>query len=105
NFIITHRGIRSLSKLLKYNALSNYFEEIITREDEFLKKPDPQSFLYKINKYKLSKEKVLAIGDRELDIKAAHAANIKSCFFDPKGKTHELADFNIKGLSELERIL
>ncbi|MEJ2252240.1 MAG: HAD-IA family hydrolase [Candidatus Lokiarchaeota archaeon] len=94
-----------MSKLLKYNALSNYFEEIITREDEFPKKPDPESFLYIINKYKLPKEKVLAIGDRELDIKAAHSTNIKSCFFNPKGKTHELADFNIKDLTELERIL
>jgi len=105
NFIVTHRGIKSLSKLLNYYDMEEYFEKIITHEDGFPKKPDPTSFLYLINDYKLPREKIIAIGDREIDIQTARAINIKSCYFNPEGKIQELADFNITNLIELKKIL
>jgi len=105
NFIVTHRGIKTLSKLLSYYIMEKYFEKIITYEDGFPNKPDPASFLYVINGNKLPREKVISIGDREIDIQTARAINIKSCFFNPEGKIQELADFNIKNLIELKKIL
>jgi len=105
NFIVTHRGIKTLSKLLNYYVMEKYFEKIIKYEDGFPNKPDPASFLYLINENKLPREKVIAIGDREIDIQTARAINIKSCFFNPEGKIQELADYNIKNLIELKKIL
>ena len=105
NFLVTHRGIKSLSILLKYYGMEEYFEKLITRDDNFPNKPDPAAFLYLINEYNLPREKIIAIGDREIDVQAARAINIKSCYFNPEGKTHELADFNITNLIELKKIL
>jgi len=105
NFIVTHRGIKSLSKLLSYYGMEEYFEKIITHEDSFPNKPDPASFLYLIDEYKLPREKVIAIGDREIDIQTARTINLKSCYFNPEGKIQELADFNITNLIEIKKIL
>jgi HAD superfamily hydrolase (TIGR01549 family) len=105
NFIVTHRGSITLFKLLHYCNMEDLFEKVITNEDGFPNKPDPASFLHLIDKFQLSKEKVIAVGDRKIDIQTAHAINIKSCYFNPKGKIHELADFNIRNLIELKGIL
>ena len=94
-----------LLKLLRYYSIEDFFDTIITNEDGFPNKPDPASFLHVINQNKVPKEKVIAIGDREIDIQAARTINVKSCYFNPKGKTHGLADFNIEALIELKEIL
>ncbi|MFX0148764.1 MAG: HAD-IA family hydrolase [Candidatus Hodarchaeota archaeon] len=105
NFIITHRGSTSLFKLLKYYKIESLFEKIISHEDGFPNKPNPASFSYLIKEFKIPKEEVIAIGDREIDIQTALAINIKSCYFNPEGKRHQLADFNISNLMELKEIL
>ena len=105
NFIVTHRGSITLFKLLHYYNMEDFFEKAITNEDGFPYKPDPTSFLYLINEFQIAKEKVLAVGDRKIDIQTAHAINIKSCYFSPNGKIYELADFNIRNLIELQEIL
>ncbi|MFX1409693.1 MAG: HAD-IA family hydrolase [Promethearchaeota archaeon] len=105
NFIITHRGLTSLSRLLGHNKIENLIEESITYEDEFPRKPDPASFLFLIDTYKIQKEKVLVIGDRDIDIQAAKSINTKACYFNPSGKINELADYNVKKLIELKEII
>lgn len=105
NYIITHRGPLSLYRLLEYNNIKNYFKKIITHEEGFPNKPDPTSFLYLIDHYEIPKEEVIAIGDRHIDIQTAHRLNIKSCYFNPEGKINDIADYNIKNLSELKKIL
>ncbi|MFX0139296.1 MAG: HAD-IA family hydrolase [Candidatus Hodarchaeota archaeon] len=105
NYIITHRRKKTLSKLLCYYGMEEYFDAKITTEDGFPNKPDPTSFLYIINQNKMTLEKVLAIGDRDIDIQAARSINVKSCYFNPRGKTHGLADYNIKNLIDLKKIL
>lgn len=105
NFIVTHRGSNTLHQLLSYYNMEYLFEKIITYEDDFPNKPNPASFLYLINEFKLPKESVIAIGDRIIDIQTANKINIKSCYFNPSGKTYKLADFNIRDLLELKGIL
>ena len=39
NFIVTHRGSTSLSRLLKYYKFEHFFEKILTNEDNFPKNP------------------------------------------------------------------
>ncbi|MFW9829393.1 MAG: HAD family hydrolase [Candidatus Thorarchaeota archaeon] len=105
NFIVTHRGSKSLFRLLDYYKIETLFEKVITNEDRFPNKPDPASFLYLISENKIPRDEVLAVGDRAIDVQTANAIKIKSCYFNPEGKRDELADFNIKHLLELKGIL
>lgn len=101
NFIITHRDKRSTHEILRYYGVFDLFKEIITEENGFENKPNPESFLYVIGKYDLILSKTLCIGDRELDIKAGKNSNIKTCFmnFDNSDNLLE-ADFVFNSFNE-----
>lgn len=105
NFLITHRGSESLNEFLYRNNLKKYFIDIVSADENFPLKPDPASFNYIINKYKLKKEETLGIGDRILDIEAARSAGIKSCFFDPGNSKIGVATYNVSKMSDLLTIL
>jgi phosphoglycolate phosphatase-like HAD superfamily hydrolase len=105
NFLITHRGSESLNEFLTRNNLKKYFIAIVSADANFPLKPDPASFNYIIDKYKLKKEETLGVGDRILDIEAARSAGIKSCFFDPDGSEIGVASYNISKMSDLLEIL
>jgi HAD superfamily hydrolase (TIGR01549 family) len=105
NFLVTHRSYYTLNRLLeKYNA-KKYFKELISGDDNFPRKPAPSSFNYLLSKYRISEREVLAIGDRDLDIQAAKNAGIKSCYFNCDGHSHPDANYQIKELKELEKLL
>lgn len=105
NFIITHRGDSTLEFLRHYGML-NYFTEVITRKYGFKRKPDPEAFLYLIEKYKINKSTALAIGDREFEILGGKAAGIKVCLYDTnKVDFTETPDFYIDSLKELIKII
>jgi HAD superfamily hydrolase (TIGR01549 family) len=78
NFIVTHRDKMTI-ELLKYHQMENYFTEVVTSEYGFKRKPNPEAFLYVIEKYKIDKKTALAVGDRELDLLAAKNSGIKFC--------------------------
>ncbi len=105
NFLITHRGFESLNEFLIRHDFNKYFIEIVTSDANFPLKPDPASFNYIIDKYKLKKGHTLGVGDRILDIEAANSAGIKSCFFDPGGSKIETANYNISRMKDLLKIL
>jgi len=81
NYIFTHRGI-STYKYLNYYDYTKYFMEIITREDGFKRKPNPQAINYLLKKYNLEKEKTIYIGDRLIDVQCAKNAGVQSCYFN-----------------------
>jgi HAD superfamily hydrolase (TIGR01549 family) len=105
NFLITHRGFESLNEFLTRNDFNKYFIEIVSADENFPLKPDPASFNYIIDKYKLKKEETLGVGDRILDIEAANSAGIKSCFFDPGDSKIWVATYNISKMKDLLKIL
>jgi len=105
NFLITHRGFESLNEFLSKNDFNKYFIKIVTSDANFPLKPNPSSFNYIIDKYKLSKEETLGVGDRILDIEAARSSGIKSCFFDPEGSKIGVATYNISKMTDLLKIL
>lgn len=101
NLIYTNRG-NSIHNFLKHYDYSDYFTEIITREDGFGRKPKPDCILYFLDKYNLQKEQTLMVGDRELDVLAAVNAGIDSCYFN----SHKIpidtnADIYIENLADL----
>lgn len=105
NFIFTHRENLTI-KLLEYYHMDELFTEVVTREYGFKRKPDPEGFLYIINKYNIEKDNAIAIGDRELDMLAAKNAGIKSCLYD-RGLISSIykADYEIESLEQLVDIL
>ena len=105
NFILTHRD-ESVYKYLKFHNVINFFDHICSKEMNFKRKPDPEGFLYFVNKYSLEKEEVLAVGDREIDILGGKNAGIKTCFYNTNNVVLSVEpDYRVKSLSDVVKIL
>lgn len=105
NFIFTHRE-DTVFKLLNNYDMLDYFSEIVPLDQRFRRKPAPDGFLYIIQKHGLNNGQVLAVGDRELDILAAHNAGIKGCFLDDGIiKCSMDTDYKIYSLKDLYGII
>lgn len=101
NFIYTNRGASTYS-FLKHAQYTKYFTEIVTREDGYGRKPSPDCINYFIEKYSLFPETILMVGDREIDILAAHNAKIQSCYFNSHNMPISISPgITIKSLIEL----
>ena len=102
NFIYTHRGNSTYKYLNHYNYLK-YFKEVITREDGYLRKPEPQALIYLIEKYKLDKKQTIYIGDRDIDVQCANRAGILACYYNSHNiKTKEIANYIIDDYNKLK---
>jgi phosphoglycolate phosphatase-like HAD superfamily hydrolase len=105
NYIITHRGDSTLEFLEHYGML-HYFTEIITRQYGFKRKPDPEAFLYLVEKYDIDRNTALVIGDREYEILGGKAAGIRVCLYDTNNvEFTEMPDFYIDSLKKLADII
>ncbi len=104
NYIITHRPLDLLMEHLSYYHLEGYFEFMITSDDGFIRKPDPESFVALRDKFNLPGELTLAIGDRDLDIIAARGAGFKTCLFQNPDQSIP-ADYFISTMAELKELL
>jgi phosphoglycolate phosphatase-like HAD superfamily hydrolase len=104
NYIITHRPLEMLMDHLKYYHLESYFEFMITSDDGFVRKPDPESFISLREQFDLPGDLTLAIGDRDLDILAAKGAGFKTCLFQNPDRTIP-ADYFISTMKELKELL
>ena len=72
-----------------------------------MKKPNPEIFLYALNKAHAKAEESLMIGDEmDVDIDGARAAGIDTVLFNPSGKEEEGGrTFEVKSLTEIMGIL
>ncbi|MCM8711760.1 HAD-IA family hydrolase [Clostridium sp. SYSU_GA19001] len=105
NFIVTHRD-KSTYDYLKVHQMETLFTDIITKQNGFKRKPDPEGFLYVLNKYNIDKEKVLVVGDRELEIIGAKNAGIKVCLYNTNNISYEeKPDYTINSINELKNIV
>ena len=82
NFVFTHRGVTTES-VLKNIGIYEYFDEIVTSQSGFPRKPSPEGLTYIVNKYHLDKEHTYYVGDRKMDIMCANNAHIKSIMYIP----------------------
>lgn len=80
NYVFTHKGKTALA-VLKNIGLYDFFEEIVTGEDGFPKKPDPAAINYLIQKHGLDRSKTFYVGDRTLDVACANNAGIRSILY------------------------
>lgn len=103
HYIYTHRG-SSTVPILKNLGIYEYFDEIITAEDGFQRKPAPDAVYYFIEKYHLKKEFTYYVGDRRIDMECAQNAGIGKVIYIPPqsvGKATGIEDYVIHDLNEL----
>ncbi|MEA2071310.1 MAG: HAD-IA family hydrolase [Asgard group archaeon] len=106
NFIVTHRDRESTIEILDYYDAIHLFRRIITSDAGFKRKPDPEAFNYLIKEFDLRRKDTLAVGDRELDIRAAKNAEVISCYFNEFGfETSTNPDIIITSFNELLEII
>ena len=98
NFIYTHKG-KNAFDLLKQLGISSYFLEVVTSENNFKRKPNPEAINYLVKKYNLKTDETYNIGDRKLDIEAAHNSGLGSINFLSSANSQE-----IKKLTDIIKI-
>ena len=79
-FIYTHKG-KNAYPILEELGILSYFQEVVTTDNGFRRKPDPEGVDYLVEKYQLDRSETFYIGDRTLDIDLADNAGIRSINF------------------------
>ncbi len=101
--IVTHRG-RSIHALLAKYELTHHFQDILTGEHGFARKPDPEAVTYLIHRYQLALDETIMIGDRELDVLAGHRAGIKTCLISEQSN-EMVATYTVSSPNRLHELL
>ena len=96
NFVFTHRS-ESVHDYLAEAGLTKYFTEVVSAGKTFARKPAPAGNLYIIQHNGCDKARMMAVGDRELDVLAAKNAGIEACLFTQEqvnsAADHQISDF------------
>jgi len=82
NYIISHRD-ESITRFLDKHNMTNLFETVIIPNMGFKRKPNTEMFEHLIKKYNMSKDEVLSIGDRNIDLVPASKIGIDTCLYKP----------------------
>lgn len=102
NFIYTHKEKTVVERLLHRFGMEKLFSDIVGGDDGHPHKPSPHGFLYLVKQHNLSPSATLTVGDRPLDITAAHAAGLAAVQLVEEGsQVAEDADYHIRQLIEL----
>jgi HAD superfamily hydrolase (TIGR01509 family) len=104
NVIVTHRGRASTEALLRAHGIEDLFLDMVTGDDGFPRKPDPAGVEAILRRNDLDRESTLAVGDRNVDIKAASAAGLRTCLFGAYQEPIEVT-YHVSQLGELKAIL
>lgn len=105
NYILTHRGSTTYD-ILRKNGMVELFTEIVTKDNQFARKPDPEAIYYLLDKYKIHPKEAMIVGDREIEILLGQKAKVKTCFYESGNREPELqADYRVKSLEEVLTIL
>lgn len=103
SFIFTHRS-GSVHDYLANEGLTEYFTDVVSAGTTYARKPAPAGNLHLIKTHGLDRARILAVGDRELDILAAKGAGIHACLFGP-ALPETAADYRIRDLAELDALV
>lgn len=82
NFIYTNRD-KTSKEYLEHFGLLSYFTDFVCNDTEgYAHKPSGESIHYLLNKYSISPDSAVMVGDRELDVLCGEKAGIASILFD-----------------------
>jgi len=105
NLLFTHRERPMLKRLLTYHGADHLFLDILTTADGYPRKPDPAGFRALIERNALPRDRVLAVGDRDLDILAGKGAGIATCLYDATPSPDAPPDYCVASWDELAALL
>ncbi len=98
----------SVSKFLQKFNLHGYFSLILTREDVFTRKPNPEVYTKAWNELGYKSEEMIVVEDTEIGVRAAKSAGLP-CVAVPndytKAQDFSGADYVIKSIGELTEIV
>ena len=81
HYLVTHRDRGALASLERAGLLE-CFDDCVTSEDGFPRKPEPDMLLHLMRKHNLNPAECVMIGDRPLDTEAGRRAGMLSCLLD-----------------------
>jgi HAD superfamily hydrolase (TIGR01509 family) len=101
----THLEI--VERVLKENAIRDYFEAVVSGEQFKKSKPDPEIYLYTAGQLKLKPEECLAVEDSTIGITAAHRAGLKiAAVIDTRyGFDQSLADYRLNQVKDVLEVV
>ena len=85
HYLVTHRN-RAALECLENAGLLALFDDFVTSEDGFPRKPEPDMLLHLMRKHGLNPAECVMIGDRPLDTAAGRRAGMLSCLLDVEGR-------------------
>jgi HAD superfamily hydrolase (TIGR01549 family) len=97
NVIMTHKSREGVLAILDHYGWRDYFSDIVTIDDGYARKPDPEAYVYLHNKHNID----LAIGDRELDLLPAKELGIATCIFQTEC---EFADYKLEDYADFFKL-
>ena len=68
NFIVTHRGVSSLARLLNDHEKTRYSTDRIMAADPCPRKPESVALPALVDRYQLDPARCLVVGDRDSDV-------------------------------------
>jgi HAD superfamily hydrolase (TIGR01549 family) len=104
NVIVTHRGKKSTLALLRTHGVQHLFQDLITGDDGFPRKPDSAGIKAIILRNNLIEDDSLVVGDRELDSEAGRLAGVRTCILGD-GNQNTTTTYHVSNLHELYEIL
>ena len=105
HLLFTHRERPMLDRLLTYHGADHLFLDILTSDEGYPRKPDPAGFRALIERNSRPRDRVLAVGDRDLDILAGTGAGIATCLYDAEPSPDALPDYYVASWDELAALL
>lgn len=84
HYVFTHRG-KSTESVLKQLDIYDVFDEIVTSQSGFARKPEPDGINYFVDKYGLDRKQVYYVGDRTIDMDCAKNAGVNGVLYLIKG--------------------
>ena len=83
HYVFTHRG-KSTESVLKQLDIYDVFDEIVTSQSGFARKPEPDGINYFVDKYELNRKNVYYVGDRTIDMDCAKNAGVNGILYLPE---------------------
>lgn len=95
---ILTRNLRSVacSSLRALGVADCFHEDTVLGRDEALPKPDPDGILRMLDRWQLSRDDVVMVGDFRFDLEAGRAAGCRTCLIHPVNQWPELSDWHMQ---------
>ncbi|XP_071697765.1 5-amino-6-(5-phospho-D-ribitylamino)uracil phosphatase, chloroplastic-like [Rutidosis leptorrhynchoides] len=101
--LVSTRPRKNLEEAIGAIGINGVFDAVVTSEDVYRGKPDPEMFVYAAQLLQFIPERCIVFGNSNLSIEAAHEAKMKCVAVASKHPVYELsaADLVVRWLDEL----